>query len=370
MKKLVALFLTAQLFGCTQEESNHPVFKYYPPNDVFEEGFVNKYYRHNYPKNQDARAATEVTYSSLRKEGNKIFIEKFNAGFELAAVTELRVSDNGDVFTEKLTDIVRMDTIPIEILSPVSSRWINNQDEPYKIRYSFSDKYYQFTERQLKVYDTLIDGKAAKVFIKSGEYLNEETGEVTNRFMDTTTYLTDIGFFESRGGNENYRFETEMVEQMPLDEFKKRANHGEHRVAYIDPSNTLENGEQFKICGQEKSIADYYNSTPDGRYFHGKRAMMDTIFDNLDRAKLFDQNGSLVFRFVVNCEGKAGRFIGEGYDPNYHPMEFNPETIDHLFSILRKLKEWRAVVIREEARDAYFYINFKIENGEIIDILP
>ena len=27
----------------------------------------------------------------------------------------------------------------------------------------------------------------------------------------------------------------ELAEQMSIEEFEKRANHGEHRVAYIDP---------------------------------------------------------------------------------------------------------------------------------------
>ena len=54
----------------------------------------------------------------------------------------------------------------------------------------------------------------------------------------------------------------------------------------------------------------------------------------------------------------------------YQPLKFEEETIEHLYGILRKLEEWRPVVINEEARDAYFYITFKIEDGKITDILP
>ena len=62
--------------------------------------------------------------------------------------------------------------------------------------------------------------------------------------------------------------------------------------------------------------------------------------------------------------------MAEGYDLNYQPMEFHQETIDHLYGILQKLEDWRTVVIRDEVRDAYFYITFNIDNGQIIDILP
>ena len=128
--------------------------------------------------------------------------------------------------------------------------------------------------------------------------------------------------------------------------------------------------EEFNLCGHERFIADYYNSTPDGQYIHGKRALLDTVFNNLDEAKMLEQNGMLIFRFVVNCEGKAGRFIVDGYDFMYQPLKFEEETIEHLYGILSKLEEWRPVVINEEARDAYFYITFKIEDGKITDILP
>lgn len=368
MNRLIFLFLIV-LIACEQKSGDHPVFKYYPPNDVFEDGYVNKYYRHYYPKNQDARAATEITYSKFWKEDDRIIIERYNAGFDLAGITELRVSDS-EIFTERLMDIRRMDTTEVEIVNPVSSRWSTSEGDPYKLRYLFSEEYYQFTESQQSVYDTLIEGKAAKVFVNNGAYKNEESGEVTNEYTDTTIYIAGLGFFESKSENENYRLVAELLEQMPVDEFERRADHNKHRIAYIDPENTLDANEDFSICGHERFIADYYNSTPDGRYIHGKRALLDTVYKNLEESKMHEQNGMLIFRFVVNCEGKPGRFIVDGYDFMYQPLKFEEETISHLYAILRKLKDWRPVVTNGEARDAYFYITFKIENGKITNILP
>ncbi|MEP1034295.1 hypothetical protein [Ekhidna sp.] len=367
MSRLFFVFLI--LVACNQQSAKHPVLKYYPSENVFEDGYVSKYYRHYYPKNKDARASTEITYSKFRKEGKRIFIERFNAGFDLVGTTELLVSGS-EILVEKLVDIRRTDTIDIEIITPVRSRWDGGTIEPYILRYMFGEKYYRYTEQQLDVYDTLIDGKPGKILLMDAAYTEEDSEEQTNKFTDKSIYLAGLGFYASSSMNENYKLEVELIEQMSVVEFERRADHNKHRIAWIDPDNTLDPSEEFNICGPDQFIADYYNSTPDGRYLHGKRAMLDTVFQNLDESKLLEQNGMLIFRFVVNCEGKAGRFIVDGYDFMYQPIQFEQETIEHLHSILKKLEDWRPVVIDAEPRDAYFYVNFKIENGKITDILP
>ncbi|MEO9483131.1 MAG: hypothetical protein ABJG47_06785 [Ekhidna sp.] len=368
MFRLLFLLLIV-LAACKSQSSDHPVFKYYPPNEVFEDGYVSKYYRHYYPKNEDSKSATEITYSKFRKDGHRIIIERYNAGFDLAGISEMEVTD-AEINTKKMIDILRRDTLEIEIVNAVSSSWDRSNGEPFRLKYLFNDKGYIFTETQLSVSDTLIDGQPAKIFVTEGMYREEESGEIANKFTDTTTYRSGLGFLASKSDYENYRIETELMEQMSVDEFERRANHDKHRIAWIDPGNTLDSEEEFNICGHERFIADYYNSTPDGRYIYGKRALLDTIYNNLEVSKMYEQNGMIIFRFVVNCEGKAGRFTVDGYDFMYQPLKFEKETIDHLYSIIQKLDDWRPVVIAEEARDAYFYLTFKIDNGEITDILP
>ena len=198
--------------------------------------------------------------------------------------------------------------------------------------------------------------------------MNSDTTE--SQWNTTSYYLENLGFFGAMEVHEDFTWELELVEQMPLAKFQKLANHNEKRVAYIDPDYTLDKDSDFKICVHEKFIADYYNSTPDGDYLYGKAALVDTMLTNLEIDKMMNQTGMLTFRFVVNCNGEAGRFIAKGYDLNFQPYEFPEETINHLYEQLQKLKEWRVVVINEVPRDAYFYFTFKLNNGEITDILP
>jgi len=95
-----------------------------------------------------------------------------------------------------------------------------------------------------------------------------------------------------------------------------------------------------------------------------------SLSDQLEPEKLKGQNGMLAYRFVINCEGKAGRFIFRSYDFDYPAKEFSSTAKAHLLEILLRLKTWQPCVIRSENRDSYAYITFKIKDGEIIDILP
>ncbi len=357
------------MVSCEPQISDHPVFKYYPPTEVLEDGYVSKYYRHYYPKNSDQNASTEIGYSKYKKVSDKILLNSYNAGFDHSGILESRVSGT-QIFTERVVDINQIDTIEIDIISSIREDWGAQKNEPYELKYVFNEKDYSFTENQLDVYDTLIDGAAAKVLVTESFYRDLETDEIVNQFKSKDIYVEGLGYYSTTADFENFRMELELVEQMPIEEFERRADHDKHRIAWIDPDKTLDSDAEFKICGGERRIADYYNSTPDGRYIHGKRAMLDTIFNNLDEAKLLEQNGRLTFRFVVNCEGQTGRFIVNGYDFMYQPIKFEQETIDHLYGILRKLESWRPVVLQDESRDAYFYITFNIEDGKITDILP
>ena len=367
------IVLLAALVSCKETISDHPIFKYYPPSDVIEDGYVSKYYEHYYPKNTDRRAWTRIYYTRhIRLDESQYILEEYSAGFDIVKWRLLSV-EGDSVILEKGYNVDSYDvtdTTEMQFLSKTVASWESELVVPFQLKQTFDDEDYIYTEYQDSYADTTIEGKPAKVFKTSWNYKLAELDSTVSEGISTNYFVKGLGFYGSETERTNTKTHTELVEQMSVEEFERRADHGEHRVAWIDPDNTMSDDSDFRICGHERSIADYYNSTPDGRYVHSKRALLDTVYSNLDESKLFDQSGRLVFRFVVNCDGVRGRFIARGYDLNYQPMQFETETVDHLFDIIQKLKEWRPVVIRDEARDAYFYITFNIEDGEIQDILP
>jgi hypothetical protein len=156
---------------------------------------------------------------------------------------------------------------------------------------------------------------------------------------------------------------------MPDHEFEKRSAHGKKRVAWIDPSLTLDDHTDFKLCHGEDLIYDYYNSGGLAQHGESKKEMVRNLMAQIDRKKLFDESGFLAFRFVVNCEGKAGRFITEETDLDFGRKKFNPQTVAHLYQLVYALQDWKPVVVGE-SRDAYFYLTFKMNHGEVTDILP
>lgn len=138
-----------------------------------------------------------------------------------------------------------------------------------------------------------------------------------------------------------------------------------HDIGYIDPDKAL-GSKDFKTCKDE--IYEYYNSEPDGGYKYGKKALRDSVQRKYQAS--ISESGYLTFRFVVNCQGKAGRYLVIENDLDFKPKKFNAELVSQFFSITQELKEWRPVVLENESRDYYMYITYKLLDGKIIEILP
>lgn len=333
---------------------------------------MNKYYEHRLPLNADAKKLTRIFYEAHKKTSPTTFTtERYNAGFQLERIAFKRVGENS-IYLDSAITIWRVDTIQHAIEKNRLSNWkLEAMEGPhYKSEINFGDVVIQIQEKQLDVYDSVIDNKPAKVFVT--EALNTRIVADTSitEWNNKAIYLQELGLFGSISASDKNTWQTELIEQMPLSKFERLARHKKKRIAYIDPTKTLDKDSNFQLCMHETLISDYYNAHPDGQYKHGKAALIDSILTNLESDRMMNQTGMLTFRFVVNCEGEAGRFIAEGYDLDYQPYEFPKETIHHLYSLLLKLKTWQPVTVREEAGDAYFYITFKLNNGEIYDILP
>ena len=83
-----------------------------------------------------------------------------------------------------------------------------------------------------------------------------------------------------------------------------------------------------------------------------------------------NQNGLIRIRFIVNCEGKAGRFRVLQSDYSYKEKEFNKEIVSQLLSITKQINNWEVLYKQENAVDYYMYLIFKITDGQLTEILP
>ena len=143
-------------------------------------------------------------------------------------------------------------------------------------------------------------------------------------------------------------------------------NQYPHNVEYIDPSKAIYS-DGFKVCN-EKRIAQYYNPQR-ATYSLGKNGLRKFILSNYVN-KGYEDSGYLNIRFVINFKGEAGRYIMHENNLDLEPQKLDDDMVNQLFGLTKQLKKWNPNYIREEYRDSYMYISYRIENGEIVEIIP
>ena len=159
------------------------------------------------------------------------------------------------------------------------------------------------------------------------------------------------------------------------DFFKYRPNGKTYtkRVAYIDLQKALHT-ENFEVC-DSTYIVDYYNYAKGDSVFrrteyatkkNGLRKEVLSKYEN----KGYSDSGYLNFRFIVNCKGEPGAYVIHENDLDLNPKKFKAELVEQLLSITVGLNKWNPNFMRGKERDSYMYISYRIENGDITEIIP
>ena len=92
--------------------------------------------------------------------------------------------------------------------------------------------------------------------------------------------------------------------------------------------------------------------------------------ENYKSEKIINETGLIRINFIVNCKGKTDRFRVISMDENYNEKVFLKSITDQLLAITKNLNGWKAKKIKERDIDYYQYLIFKIENGQLKEILP
>lgn len=142
-------------------------------------------------------------------------------------------------------------------------------------------------------------------------------------------------------------------------------------IGYINPSNSF-GPTDFKTCSDQVTLDYGYGySTRDERpgYQGGGNEIKRLAINAYDR-RLYSDSGFLTFRFVVNCHGEAGRFVIEEVDLNFNEHSFDKKLKKDLLNFVSQLDRWNPVCFGADYVDAYMFITFKLEDGQIIEVLP
>jgi len=124
----------------------------------------------------------------------------------------------------------------------------------------------------------------------------------------------------------------------------------------------------FTVC-REKYITQYYSISSG---FTGEKPALEAYFRSkfIPNKKNTGENGYITIRFVVNCQGKTGRFRMQEIGPDYRPKKFPSALSSHLLELTKNLQGWLPGQQRGIQLDYYQYLTFTIVNGELTQITP
>jgi len=125
----------------------------------------------------------------------------------------------------------------------------------------------------------------------------------------------------------------------------------------------------FKLCNGDKMAIQYYALGE--KTYEGEKITIERIFKSeYNPTTVKKESGLVRIRFIVNCHGESGRFRLLSSDEDYKPKTFDSKLTDQLMRITKNLKGWKGFTRKGRGRDYYQYLIFKIEDGNIIEIMP
>ena len=153
---------------------------------------------------------------------------------------------------------------------------------------------------------------------------------------------------------------------------EKKVNEKQEYLRWV---GDIEQNEQidkleFKACNGDDKILQYFNLGEGPVYSGEKSRIINTFKTNYEQITDRKENGLIRIRFIVNCEGKSGRFRVLQSDYYYQEKEFDKEIVSQLLNITKGIENWEVYKRNEVPVDYYMYLIFKITNGQLTEILP
>ena len=144
--------------------------------------------------------------------------------------------------------------------------------------------------------------------------------------------------------------------------------HPVQRIGYIALDAALDDP-AFKLCAPNYV---WIYSPFNGVGYKGEKPALVNAFKSQFRP-IEDpiSNGYITIRFMVNCEGKSGRFRLTQIDEEYALSgNIDSGVVDQILEITKSLDGWQRNYYEGTYYDYHQYLTFKIKKGNIIEYLP
>ena len=126
---------------------------------------------------------------------------------------------------------------------------------------------------------------------------------------------------------------------------------------------------EFEICRGENWVRQYFHYE-DSFSFEGEKTAVVDHFMGQFKSVDSNESGWIRIRFIVNCKGETGRFRLTSSNNSYKPYRFDDRINYQLLNLTKSLRGWKVQDMKGITQDYYQYLVFKIENGQITEILP
>ncbi|OAD91751.1 hypothetical protein A7A78_10870 [Aequorivita soesokkakensis] len=140
-----------------------------------------------------------------------------------------------------------------------------------------------------------------------------------------------------------------------------------HYIGFIDQNTALLN-QTYSLCG-DGTIYKTHHGAPFDAYKNNKRTFTESVLKTYKNEGYTD-SGYVNFRFLVNCEGNPGWFEIIEINEDYEDVSHTKEMVDQLLKITSEPSHWAIYTVDGAPQNYYHYVSYKIENGEITEILP
>ena len=138
-----------------------------------------------------------------------------------------------------------------------------------------------------------------------------------------------------------------------------------HDLSYI-PYDAKVDQADFVICDS----TDFRSGRNGIQYIGGSNKLREDINSNFVSNKKYETfNGYVVIRFLVNCEGKSGRYRTQSLNLDFSPVKAPSGLLSQTTQLIKNLDTWEKHSLNDSRMEFSKFINLKFNNGQIQHIL-
>jgi len=138
-----------------------------------------------------------------------------------------------------------------------------------------------------------------------------------------------------------------------------------HDLGYIPFDSKLDDP-NYQVC-DSTNIASGRNHI---QYKSGAANLKKDIISNYSKDKTSQSfNGFVVIRFLINCQGKSGRYRAQALSYDFAPKKVSANFLTSSIDLIKKLDSWSKSDRKEQTTEYLKFINLRFEDGEIQHVL-